>query len=32
MADLTGKTWMAAGETDDPNALIERFEAAAAIT
>jgi hypothetical protein len=32
MADLTGKTWMAAGETDDPNALIETFEAAAAIT
>jgi len=32
MADLTGKTWMAIGETDDPNALIETFEAAAAIT
>ncbi len=32
MADKTGKTWMAVGETDDPNALIESFEAAAAIT
>jgi len=32
MADKTGKSWMAAGETDDPNALIESFEAAAAIT
>ncbi|MEM1564037.1 MAG: DUF2190 family protein [Candidatus Bathyarchaeia archaeon] len=32
MADLTGKPWMAAGETDDPNALIESFTAAAAIT
>lgn len=31
MADLTGKTWMAIGETDDPNAVIESFEAAAAI-
>ena len=32
MADKTGKSWMVAGETDDPNALIESFEAAAAIT
>jgi len=32
MADLTGKSWMAIGETDDPNAIIESFEAAAAIT
>ena len=32
MADKTGKSWMAAGETDDPTALIESFEAAAAIT
>lgn len=32
MADKTGKAWMAAGETDDPNALIESFEAAAGIT
>jgi hypothetical protein len=27
MTDKTGKPWMAAGETDDPNALIESFEA-----
>lgn len=32
MADLTGKSWMAIGETDDPNAIIESFEAAAAVT
>ena len=32
MADKTGKTWMDIGETDDPNAVIESFEAAAAIT
>jgi len=32
MADLTGKTWMAVGETDDPNAVIESFEATAAVT
>ena len=32
MADLTGKDWMAIGETDDPNAIIENFEAAAIIT
>ncbi|MEM3463575.1 MAG: DUF2190 family protein, partial [Candidatus Bathyarchaeia archaeon] len=31
MADLTGKPWMAAGETDDPTAVIETFEAATAI-
>jgi hypothetical protein len=32
MADKTGKTWMAIGETDDPNAVIESYEAEAAIT
>src|SRR4030042_1086880 len=32
MTDLTGKSWMAIGETDDPNAIIEFFEAAAAVT
>ncbi len=32
MADKTGKPWMAAGETDDPSAIIESFEAAANIT
>lgn len=32
MADLTGKAWMAIGETDDPNAVIEAFEATAAVT
>lgn len=32
MADLTDKTWMAIGETDDPYAVIETFEATAAIT
>ena len=32
MADKTGKTWMAIGETDDPEAVIESFEAAAAVT
>jgi len=32
MADVSGKTWMAIGETDDPNAIIESFEAAAAVT
>jgi hypothetical protein len=32
MTDLTGKTWMAIGETDDPNAIIESYEAAAAVT
>ncbi len=28
MTDFTGKTWMAIGETDDPNAIIESYEAA----
>lgn len=32
MADKTGKSWMAIGETDDPNAVIESFEVAAAVT
>jgi hypothetical protein len=32
MTDLTGKNWMAIGETDDPNAIIESFEAQAAVT
>jgi hypothetical protein len=32
MADLTGKSWMAIGETDDPNAVIESYEAAATVT
>jgi hypothetical protein len=32
MADKSGKNWMAIGETDDPNAIIETFEAAADIT
>lgn len=32
MTDLTGKSWMAIGETDDPNAIIESYEAAAAVT
>lgn len=32
MTDKTGKTWMAVGETDDPNAIIETFTADAAIT
>jgi hypothetical protein len=32
MADLSGKSWMAIGETDDPNAVIESYEAAAAVT
>jgi hypothetical protein len=32
MTDKTGKTWMAIGETDDPNAIIENFETAADIT
>jgi hypothetical protein len=32
MADKTGKAWMAAGETDDPNAVIESFEAEVGIT
>src|SRR3972149_31945 len=32
MAEKTGKTWMAIGETDDPNAVIESYEAEPAIT
>lgn len=32
MADNTGKPWMSVGETDDPKATVETFEAAAAIT
>ena len=32
MTDLTGKSWMAIGETDDSNAIIESFEAEAAVT
>jgi len=32
MTDLTGKSWMAIGEIDDPNAVIETYEAAAAVT
>jgi hypothetical protein len=32
MTDRTSKAWMAAGETDDPTAIIESFEAAVGIT
>ena len=32
MTDNSGKTWMAIGETDDPNAEIETFLCAAAVT
>ena len=32
MADKTGKTWMVIGETDDPNAVIESYEAETAVT
>ncbi len=32
MTDKTGKTWMAIGETDDPAAVIESFEAEAPVT
>lgn len=32
MADKSGKDWMAIGETDDPTALIESYEAEADIT
>ena len=32
MPDLSGKAWMAIGETDDTNAIIESFLAGAAIT
>ncbi|MCW3998740.1 MAG: DUF2190 family protein [Candidatus Bathyarchaeota archaeon] len=31
MTDLTGKAWMAIGETDDPNAVIESYMAEAAV-
>jgi len=31
MTDFTGKSWMAIGETDDPNAVVESFEAAIAV-
>jgi len=31
MADKTGKPWMGVGETDDPAAVVETFEAAATI-
>jgi hypothetical protein len=32
MTDLTDKPWMAVGETDDPYAVMESYEAAEAIT
>ena len=32
MTDLTGKSWMAIGETDDPNAIVESYQAEAAVT
>jgi len=32
MTDLTSKSWMAIGETDDPNAIIESYQAEAAVT
>ena len=32
MTDLTEKSWMNIGETDDPNAIIESYEAEAAVT
>jgi hypothetical protein len=32
MTDYTDKSWMAIGETDDPHAVIESYEAAAAVT
>jgi hypothetical protein len=32
MTDLTEKTWIAIGETDDPNAIIESFEAEGSVT
>jgi hypothetical protein len=32
MTDLTGKPWMAIGETDDPNAVIESYETAEGVT
>ena len=32
MTDVSGKTWMAIGETDDPEAVIDSYEVAAAVT
>ena len=32
MTDLSGKSWMAIGETDDPNAIIDSFMVGAAVT
>ena len=32
MTDNSGKTWMDIGETDDPNAIIETYVCAAAVT
>ncbi len=32
MADKTGKSWMAAGETDDADAVVESFEAEASVS
>ncbi|MCL4429646.1 MAG: DUF2190 family protein [Chloroflexi bacterium] len=32
MTDLTEKSWMAIGETDDPNVIIESYEAEAEVT
>ena len=32
MVDRSGKSWMSVGESDDPNAVIESFEAEAAVT
>ncbi|MCW4017351.1 MAG: DUF2190 family protein [Candidatus Bathyarchaeota archaeon] len=32
MTDYTGKSWMSIGETDDPHAVVESFEAAAEVT
>jgi hypothetical protein len=32
MTDYTTKSWMAIGETDDPNAIIQSYEAEAAVT
>ncbi len=32
MTDVSGKSWMSIGETDDSNAIIENFDSTAAIT
>ncbi len=32
MTDYTTKSWMSIGETDDPNAIIQSYEAQAAVT